>query len=91
MDCDFIVQTMNCSTWSRFHQHIIYVQLLRARSDPKRAKKNSQAISLFCAFGICKSKVKAAHKYVDEIDPLGMKNCAGYAQWVKTNCFVYLI
>jgi len=52
------------------------------------SKKNSQAISLFALLG--SAQVKAAHKHVDEIDPLGMKNCAGYAQWVKTNCFVYL-
>jgi hypothetical protein len=37
-----------------------------ARRSQKR-KKDSQAISLFCAFGIC--RCKSCSKNVDEIDP----------------------
>ena len=53
------------SLWGQFHQHV-YVQLLRLQILKAQKRKSTQAA--FCAFGIC--GVKAAHKHIDEIDPL---------------------
>jgi len=50
-------------TWGQFHQHA-YKQLLRAKIP--KAQKDSQVISVFCAFGICPRK--SCLQNVGEID-----------------------
>ncbi len=63
------------------------------REDPMSAKKNSQAVSLFCAFGICERKSCTLN--VGEIDPkwfdfltvqVSRRSCRG-TSWSGSSCW----